>query len=179
VKTLIILRGLPGAGKTTIIKKLEKQYSETATVCSADHFFYFGKEHIPENYHFQRDMLNKAHGSCRTNCSKAIQENKPLIIIDNTNIKLRDFKDYIELAYDGGYKIICHSITGMTAEDSFNSNVHNVPIETCAKMLSSYSPCPRKIIIKNSSVDVEEVVHDFHQIRKGVFANGKFIKKNS
>jgi len=181
MKTLIILRGLPGAGKTTIIKELEKQYGQEATVCSADHYWYFGKEQIPENYKFDIALLSKAHGSCKYNCIKAIEVEKELIIIDNTNIKLKDLKVYALLGQEAGYKVICHSITGMTAEDSFKSNVHNVPLETCVRMLKAFEKCPRKIIGQNdgSVVEIEEIVHDFGWIRKGVFRNGHFGTKNS
>ena len=181
MKTLIILRGLPGAGKTTIIKYIEKQYGQEATVCSADHYWYFGKEHIPENYKFDIALLDKAHGSCKYNCIKAIEERKELIVIDNTNIRLKEFKLYALLGSEAGYKVISHAITGMNAEDSFKSNIHNVPLEICVRMLKAFEKCPRKIIGQNdgSVVEVEEIVHDFTWIRKGVFANGNFGSKNS
>ena len=181
MKTLIILRGLPGAGKTTIVKYLEEKAGQEATVCSADHYFYFGKEHTPENYKFDRALLDKAHGFCKYHCIKAIEENKELIVIDNTNIKLRDFKLYALLGAEAGYTVISHAIVGMSAEDSFKLNVHNVPIEACARMYGAFEKCPRKIIGQkdNSVVEITEIVHDFEWIRKGVFENGHFGKKNS
>lgn len=176
-KTLVILRGLPGSGKSTLAKKLEEDFGEEAVICSADYYFYFGKEHIPENYKFDRNLLGKAHGSCKYNACKAMDEGKPLVIIDNTNIRLAEYKFYALTAKEKGYKVVSHAITGMTAEKSAELNVHSVPLEACARMLHAYDKCPRKILGKDDAVvEVDETKHDYLWIRKGVFGNGSFSK---
>lgn len=178
MKTIIILRGLPGSGKSTLISHLEKEYGKQAKVCSADHYFYFGKEHIPENYKFDRFLLGKAHGSCKWNCKKAMEDGEELIIIDNTNIRLTEYKLYALLGLEHGYKVVSHAIVGMSAEKSAELNVHNVPLETCVRMLSNYEKMPRKILGQdNKVVEVEEIKHDYQWIRKGVYGNGKFGNK--
>ncbi len=176
-KTLIILRGLPGSGKSTLTKKLEADFGVEAVICSADDYFYFGQEKVPENYKYDRSLIGKAHGSCKYHACKAMDEGKELIIIDNTNIKISDYKIYALTAKEKGYKVISHAITGMSAEESAKLNVHGVPVENCAKMLHAYDKCPNKILGKdNSVVEVEEFKHDYAWIRKGIFNNGSFSK---
>jgi predicted kinase len=174
MKTLIILRGLPGSGKSTLIQKLEQDYKLKPTICSADDYWYNGKDKVPENYKFDILKISKAHGYCKFRFLQAIKDEKELIIIDNTNIKFRDFKDYIVEAIKNNYKVICHSITGLSAEESFKLNIHNVPLETCQNMIKSFHPIPENIEIENNVYSLEEIVHDALNIRKGLYKNGKF-----
>jgi 2',3'-cyclic-nucleotide 3'-phosphodiesterase len=177
MKTLIILRGLPGSGKSTLVAELEKQLDKKAVVCSADYYFYFGKEHKPENYSFNRELLGKAHGQCKYNACKAMDDGEELVIIDNTNIRLAEYKFYALNAEERGYKVLSHAITGLSAEESSKLNVHNVPLEACVRMLSAYEKCPRKILGKEDTiVEVEEIKHDYLWMRKGIFGNGSFSK---
>ena len=177
MKTLVIMRGLPGAGKSTLVSKLEEEYNATAVVCSADDYFYFGKEKVPENYKFDRALLGKAHGYCKYTASKAIENNAELIIIDNTNINLRDFKFYVLTSAERGYTVVSHAITGMSPEESHKLNVHDVPLEACARMYHAYDKCPRKILGKdNFVVEVQEFKHDYKWLRKGIMNNGSFSK---
>lgn len=167
--TLIILRGLPGAGKTTIINALEKQLNLTAVICSADHYFYGNKEHKPENYVFDVDKLGIAHKICMDKATKALEDNIPLVMIDNTNIKPRDYKFYIRLGKEAGYSVIVHSIVGQTAEQSYNKNVHKVPFASCERMANAYKPVLEEL-------EVQEVLHDFRDIRDNILGTGRWSK---
>lgn len=164
---LIILRGLPGAGKSTLVSKLEIDNNIKAVICSADDFFYFGKDKIKENYKYDINLARKAHFSCKEKCIKALKNNESLIIIDNTNIKYKEYKDYITLGSAYNYEIEIHAIVGMKPEDSFNLNEHNVPLNVCEKKCLSY---------KEHSLNdgIKEIKHDFLLIRKGEYGNGKF-----
>jgi predicted kinase len=169
MKEVIILRGIPGSGKSTLIKELEKQKNKSGIVCSADDFWYYGKEKVIENYKYNFKISFKAHKYCLSKFEKAIGDEESLIFVDNTNINKKDFKKYIDLAIQGGYTVTLHSITGFNPEDSFKLNVHNVPLEVCEKMFNNYSEFNR---VDDSSP--EEIVHDYAGIRKGVFGTGKF-----
>lgn len=178
MKTLIIMRGLPGSGKSTLISKLEEQYNMKATICSADYFWYGDREHTPENYQFDLSKIGSAHKWCQSNAKKAMERGDQLIIIDNTNLTLKEYKVYALTGAENGYTIIAHSIVGCTAEQSCNSNVHNVPMEACVKMKKRYDRAVRKIQGTNIVAEIQEIVHDYGWLRKGILGNGKFGQKN-
>src|SRR5690606_8562446 len=127
MRQVLILRALPGSGKTSLIPYLEEQYGHPACVCSADHFHYHGKEHTPENYAFDVNNANLSHKSCKRKFTEAIESNEPLIIVDNTNIKEKDYKWYYLTARENNYNVCFHTIKGCNVEQSFKNNVHKVP----------------------------------------------------
>jgi len=162
VKQVIILRGLPGSGKTSLVSKIEKEYNLPATICSADDYFYFEKEHVAENYKFNKNLLSQAHAYCKNKFLEALKLKDKLIIVDNTNIKLRDFSWYVKQADSFEYSVLICSICGGTTEEHLSSNVHNVPLETIERMASGFIETPEKI----NNIVVDRLKYDFNEIRK-------------
>ncbi len=123
-KQMIIMRGLPGSGKSTLIK----QKYPNAKICSADHYF--------EDKKFDPALLTNAHLFCLNQAIKYINEEQPLIVIDNTNTKKWEFQKYIQLANENNYSIHYENVFdgGKTDEELFARNVHNVPLHTITNM---------------------------------------------
>ena len=108
---IIIMRGVSGSGKSSAIKKhmsyICKFYREihAAAVVSADMFF----TDDDGSYHFDKDQLPLAHAACKEDCEKLMSDittKATYIIIDNTNMQLSEFSDYMSLAEKYGYKTI-------------------------------------------------------------------------
>lgn len=101
---LILMRGCPGSGKSYRAKELA---GDTGLIFSTDEYFYTQvntKE--PEVYNFNPNFLDKAHKWNFVRATMAINEQKPLVIIDNTNIKSKDFCcTYMRYAHFQGYEI--------------------------------------------------------------------------
>lgn len=157
----ILLRGGPGGGKSTLIKKLSAN-EPNSIICSADDFHYFGLEKIPENYKFDFNNLHLAHKNCQRKFIESLNNNVPLIFIDNTNIKPRDYKFYFLTAVEYGYEVEFHTIIGGNAEQHFKSNVHNVPRDVIQKMLDDLKPVPEFI----KEYKTKEIFYDFNELRK-------------
>jgi hypothetical protein len=158
---VVILRSLPGGGKTSLIPFIEKEYGVPAFICSADHFHYFGKEHTPENYNFSLENLSIAHKTCKNKFLEALNYNEPLVIVDNTNIKFDEYNWYFQEAIRKNYNVIFYTIK-CSVEESFNSNVHKVPLEVIQRMKETFLDTPKEI----DGVSVDEKVYSFQELRK-------------
>jgi predicted kinase len=137
--TMHILRGLPGAGKSTKTTWLLKNSEGEARVCSADIYFI-----RPDGtYDWNGRLLKKAHYWCYQQAFSACEYNIPTIIIDNTNIKHEDFAPYVALAEQHGYKVEIH-VVGQFDEESCKTyaarNVHGCPLETILKRAKDFEP---------------------------------------
>ena len=73
MKTLILVRGLPGSGKSTFAKLLEGKHIET------DMFFITNGE-----YKFDVSKLKEAHSWCQSMVGSWMSDSEELIVISNT-----------------------------------------------------------------------------------------------
>ena len=118
-KTLILLRGLPGAGKTTFGLSID------AFTVSADDYF--------DIYHkgkFKPHKIGAAHGWCRDLVEARMQSGWTLITVANTFTQEWEMKPYIDMAEGYGYNV--HSLIVENRHGS--SSVHDVPEETIERM---------------------------------------------
>lgn len=124
MKALIILRGVPGCGKTTVASIIGSSPGDV--ICSADDYF------IDANgaYNFDGNKIGLAHKSCQYKAKEAMKNNSPKVIISNTNISESNFKEYEKMAEKFGYQVF-----HMIVENRHgNSNIHGVPEEKLKQM---------------------------------------------
>jgi len=134
MKTCIILRGLPGSGKTTIARYLESVFDfsqiRKSSICCTDDYFMFGGE-----YCFDATKLARAHEWNFDNFCARINYGTPLVIVPNTSTRRKEFIHYKEYAEKHGYRVFV-----LTVENYHNSaNVHGVPETTVEKMRNRFS----------------------------------------
>lgn len=140
-RKVIIMRGWPGTGKSTLTAEL---LQDNGVVCSADAFFIRNGNGV---YKYEPGLLRTAHDVCRLEFRNAIFEKEPLIIVDNTNIKREHYKYYVDIATEQGIK--CYQLVApwvnsvrsgldMSAEACYKRNVHNVPLATIEKMMKEF-----------------------------------------
>lgn len=125
-KQLILLRGLPGAGKTSLAEFITEGIN--STIRAADDYFY---ENGPtDGYDFDPTKLGVAHKECVNRVKDDMKEGVDMIVVTNTFTKAKDMKKYIELADKFDYRfssIIVENRHG-------NKSVHGVPDSTMDKM---------------------------------------------
>lgn len=128
-KIVIILRGVPGCGKSTIAKYISSigiYGGKTTTICTADDYF------IDANgeYVYIANEIHNAHLWCQKLFQSAIDNADDLIIVANTSTRESDVKYYRDIALEYDYNVFV-----MTVENWHNGiDVHNVPIVVKDKM---------------------------------------------
>lgn len=124
-KQLIILRGAPGAGKSTFAKTLGGKHVE------ADKYF------INEEgeYIFDATKIRQAHEYSQMLTFAHMVLEVELIVVSNTAITEKELKPYYELAEQYGYQV-----TSLIVENRHGGiSEHDVPQETIDKMKNRFS----------------------------------------
>lgn len=139
-KTVIIMRGIPGSGKSHRANYLCEQARLNLLcweVCSADNFFIDGSG----NYNWNPRLIGKAHEWCRVAFVKSLQDGIEIVIVDNTNTTIKEMEFYVDWALSYGYNIkFIEPDTSwkFDASECAKKNKHNVPLECIQRMLDRY-----------------------------------------
>jgi len=127
MKELFLLRGLPGAGKSTLAKMLvgEKDYCHK----ESDMYFINGKG----EYIFKPSLLFLAHTWCQEEV-EFLMKYEHKVVVSNTFTQEWEMKPYFDLAEKYGYRVY-----SLIVENRHGGvNQHSVPQETLDKMKNRF-----------------------------------------
>jgi adenylate kinase family enzyme len=135
---LVVMRGAPGQGKSTLANKLLSEHltkpGSTGIICSADQYYMKSGK-----YQWDATKIHLAHGECRANCRDALKNRIEVIFIDNTNTDTqKEALWYVMAGAVFGYDI--HFLSPQTdwMDDPAllaMKNRHGVPEQKCKAML--------------------------------------------
>lgn len=100
--TMLVIRGLAGSGKSTIVREIEKIYPGSVS-CSADQFFLNTET---GEYQFDRSQLAQAHKWCQSKAEEACRNRVNIVIVDNTNVMKWEMGPYFKLADKYRYSVV-------------------------------------------------------------------------
>jgi predicted kinase len=118
---LVLIRGLPGSGKSTVAR----------TMSGYKHFeadMYFERH---GNYFFETEKIQYAHGWCYEKVKDALNLGHK-VVVSNTFVQLWELEPYIRLVKDNNL-----TMDIIVASGKWRS-IHNVPIETIVMMQDSW-----------------------------------------
>lgn len=128
---LILLRGVPGSGKTTLGNAiLFTNQSNIQDVLSADNFFINEKG----EYIFDFTKLKEAHNDCQVKCAERMRNQFSKIVVANTFTQEWEMEPYFVMAERYNYRI--HTV--IVENRHGNKNIHNVPEEKIEQMIKRF-----------------------------------------
>ena len=120
---LILIRGLPGSGKSTMARSLA---SEGFLHFEADMFF-----EVDGQYRYDASRIREAHSWCQNMARQALAAGKR-VVVSNTFTQLRELAPYFSMAQNA--RVI-------EANGKWQ-NVHGVPTEILDRMALRWEPLP-------------------------------------
>ena len=123
---LVLIRGLPGSGKSTMAKKFAASGYEHF---EADQYF----ENEDGSYAFDRRGLHRAHHQCLTKASWCLADGKPCVV-SNTFTTFEEIEPYLQAAEAAGARVFIYE-----CDDDFGS-IHDVPRTVIENMRKRWEP---------------------------------------
>jgi len=121
---LVLIGGAPGAGKSTLAKKMLTD-GDVNCMFEADMFFTITAS--PTGYKFNAQLLPMAHKWCQNEARGALEAGKT-VAVSNTFTKRWERTEYYKMAAEFGVDVILIHCTGEF------ENVHGVPDEKVQQM---------------------------------------------
>lgn len=137
-KTLILLRGIPGSGKSTIANALCES-DVNAEMYEADMYFMKDGE-----YKFDQKLLGHAHDWCHMQASNAMKYGINRVIVANTFLKKWEMQEYIREALSYGYEIQV-----IDCQSTYH-DVHGVPEATLDRMKKDKEAFNLELFVKDN-----------------------------
>lgn len=131
-RDLILLRGLPGCGKSTLAGLLSE--NGKYPVFSIDSYF---TDPETGEYRFVHTENHVAYRKCESDTKDALSRGEPKVFVDNTFTIEWELEPYFALAAEFGYRV--HVVTVENRHGS--GNVHAVSDEQLGKMAAKYRLC--------------------------------------
>ena len=141
---LIIVRGLPSSGKTTLASQLSNK--KTVICCTDDYEGLYSFDSNGVQFHgMDKDehgipMIAKAHTWNQSKCSLAMARKTQTIIVPNTCVERWEMEAYFQMAEKHGYSVTVVSLFdgGLTDEQLVARNKHGVNIQVIQSMRSRF-----------------------------------------
>lgn len=135
MKTVLLIRGLPGSGKTTLAEIIPNAFR-----VAADDFPGIYIDGV-----YQSHLQKESHDWCFQQFQDAIAGNLQIIIVHNTFSRLGYMQKYQEHAIAQGYSVQVIHVEGTLVKGGRTVSTHNVPDAVINSMLDGWEPLNPKV----------------------------------
>lgn len=129
---MVLIRGLPGSGKSTKAKDLV-QKGEIDFHFEADQFFTDGDG----NYRFNPRDISLAHSDCQARVQKALEQGYS-VVVSNTFTQFWEMLPYLQMAKDMHISVEVMEMLGEYG------SIHDVPAVSIERMKARWEPYNRR-----------------------------------
>jgi len=137
---LILIRGIPGTGKTTLANIISSNVLET------DDFFTDSQG----VYEFDSKLLPYYHRLNQIRVRQAMNALEEMIVVSNTFAEIKEMKPYIDMANDNNYEVKVISLVGL------HPNEHDVPPTLVETLTSIWEPYEGEHIYESAGKTTEK-----------------------
>lgn len=134
MKTLYVMQGAPGSGKSTVARTIEAGLVAMGGDCeiySTDDYF---TNCQTGEYKFDPTKLAQYHQANQDKARAAMDKGLSDVVIDNTNVRAAHAAPYVKAAVEFGYAVVFVRCEGRFA------NTHGVPAEKVEAMRAAMEP---------------------------------------
>lgn len=153
-KYAFIMRGIPGSGKSTVAKMIARgcfpgqanldgsQWLSDAVIHSTDDLCMVDGE-----YQFDIALAGERHAQNLQNFKDSCAAGKPCVIVDNTNVKVEQYRPYLKAAEAEGYRVVFVELPHPAPIEAARRNAHGVPIEVIVQMIMDWEPAQHCVTV--------------------------------
>lgn len=166
-KTVFIIRGLPGSGKSalaeSLVSSIKQKYGSIRIRIVSENFYF---EHPDGTFKFEKMNIGRARSACLSSFVDGLRDGFQKIIVDNIHSEIWEYMNFAKLARAYDYQVIILEINcpDQKCALAFHArNTHAIPVSACinlylrwerdpeAKVLHPWMPTPPKSKIESKA----------------------------
>ena len=139
-KTMIIMRGLPGSGKSSLAKAILEKSNKDVCIDANGRYRYASSDDyfmVSGSYKFDATQLSASHNYSFTQAMYGCQNFEDIVLVDNTNITRAEFTPYAMLGRAFSFKVILVHVEAPVGL-CISRNRHGVPATTIERMAQNF-----------------------------------------
>lgn len=133
----VIMRGIPGSGKSSFnraLKELCEQNGLRLSIHSTDEYFM-----VDDVYQFDQRKLDCYHTLNKDAFDASLNKCVHVVTVDNTNLRKREYGEYIRSAREKGAYVLAVVFYPDLVENHFKRQTHGVPLDVLESMIEKFT----------------------------------------